>query len=137
LTLVRVIANGPAFFEKAFAEAVRQGVNGLVLGGYSMFVPARNQAAIRALIERHRLPAIHGTADNTDAGAILNYGPDTRVTQRRAAFYVDRILRGAKAGELPIDQPTTIVLVVNKQAAKAIGVAIPPSVLAQADRVIE
>lgn len=137
MTLVTVRMDGPDPFEKAFAAAMQQGVNGLALGGDSALSAPRNQAIIRGLVERHRLPAIHTAADKTEAGAILNYGPDSRISQGRAAFYVDRILAGTKAGDLPIERQTAPVLVVNKRAAKAIGVTLPSSILAQADRIID
>ena len=137
LTLVRVPVESAASFEKAFAAAIQQGVNGLMLGGFSPLMAPRNQAMIRSLVERHRLPAIHTTADFTDAGAILNYGPDSRASNQRSAFYVDRILRGAKAGDLPIEKATTPVLVANKRAATAIGITIPASLLTQAHRIID
>jgi putative ABC transport system substrate-binding protein len=137
ITLVRMFFEGPESFEKSFGDATRNGVNGLHLGGYSALNADNSQPVIRALIERHRLPAIRTSSVYTESGAILNYGPDEQVTHRRAAFFVDRILHGAKAGELPIERPTNLMLIVNKRAAKAIGLTLPAALLAQADRVIE
>jgi putative ABC transport system substrate-binding protein len=84
-----------------------------------------------------RLPAIYESSDFVDVGGLISYGTNGRDQFRRAASYVDRILRGAKPGDLPIEQPTTFELVINMRAAKALGITIPQSVLIRADRVIE
>ena len=84
-----------------------------------------------------RLPAIYESSDFVDVGGLVSYGTNGRDQFRRAASYVDRILKGAKPGDLPIEQPTTFELVINLKAAKALGISIPQSVLIRADRVIE
>jgi putative tryptophan/tyrosine transport system substrate-binding protein len=84
-----------------------------------------------------RLPAIYESSDFVDAGGLVSYGASGADLFRRAASYVDRILRGAKPGDLPIEQPTTFDLVINMRAAKALGITIPQSVLIRADRVIQ
>src|SRR5579862_254610 len=84
-----------------------------------------------------RLPAIYESSDFVDVGGLISYGTNGRDQFRRAASYVDRILRGVKPGDLPIEQPTTFELVINMRAAKALGITIPQSVLIRADRVIE
>ncbi len=84
-----------------------------------------------------RLPAIYESSDFVDVGGLVSYGTNGREQFRRAASYVDRILKGAKPGDLPIEQPTTFELVINLKAAKALGISIPQSVLIRADRVIE
>jgi putative ABC transport system substrate-binding protein len=84
-----------------------------------------------------RLPAIYGLREFVDAGGLIAYGPDPRDLFRRAAGYVDRILRGARPADLPVEPPTKLALVINLRAAKALGLTIPPSVLAQADQLIE
>lgn len=85
----------------------------------------------------HRLPAIYSRSEFAQEGGLMSYGPDFATNYRRAATYVDRILKGAKAGDLAVEQPTTFEFVVNLRTAKTLGLAIPPSVLQRADRVIE
>jgi putative ABC transport system substrate-binding protein len=88
-------------------------------------------------VSRHRLPAIYYTARFVAAGGLLAYGPnEADFSWRRAAGFVDRILRGARPGDLPIEQPTKFDLVVNLEAARALGLTIPPSVVARADQVV-
>ena len=84
-----------------------------------------------------RLPTMHGSRDYVEAGGLISYGPNTPNQFRRAADYVDKILRGAKPGDIPVEQPTKFDLVVNLTTAKALGIEVPPSLLARADEVIE
>jgi putative ABC transport system substrate-binding protein len=85
----------------------------------------------------HRMPVVSGWAQYAESGCLLTYGPNLRVSYRRLATYVDRILKGAKPAELPVELPTSVELVVNLKTAKALGFTIPPAVLARADQVIE
>jgi putative ABC transport system substrate-binding protein len=96
-----------------------------------------NRARITDLAARHRLPAVYGLSEYAEAGGLLAYGPHRLDLFRRAATYVDRILKGAKPGDLPVEQPTRFELVINRKAAKALGLTIPPAMLLRADQVIE
>jgi putative tryptophan/tyrosine transport system substrate-binding protein len=125
---------GPKDIETAFREA-RQGRAGAVLVLQSpVFTSQRTQVA--ELAAKTRLPAIYPQTEYTEAGGFMCYGVNTPDLFRRAAYHVDKILKGAKPADLPIEQPTKFELVINLKAAKQIGLTIPPNVLARADRVI-
>jgi putative ABC transport system substrate-binding protein len=115
------------------AELLRSAQAVLVFGDAAVLAYRRS---ITALAAKHRLPAIYNVRDFVDAGGLMSYGPDTAVQFRRAAEYVDKILRGAKPGDLPVEQPTKFELVVNMKTAKALGITIPESILLRADEVI-
>ncbi|MEJ2175404.1 MAG: ABC transporter substrate binding protein, partial [bacterium] len=100
-------------------------------------VIARNRTAIAEFGLRHRLPLISAWAFMTEAGGLLSYSPDIQAMFRRSAYYVDRILKGAKPAELPIEQATKIELVVNAGTARKLGITLPPDIVLHADRVIE
>ena len=89
------------------------------------------------LAARNRLPAMYDWRAYVDAGGLMSYGPSMPDMQRRAASYVDKILKGAKPADLPIEQPTTFTLVLNLKAAKALGLTLPPSILFQANEVLQ
>ena len=110
------------------------GVDSLI--AVSSRTTVRGRKSIIAFAARHRLPLVGGWGLWADDGALMSYGPDPNVLARRAAGYVDRVLRGARVGELPVEQPTKFDLVVNLGTARSLGLAVPPSLLAQADRVI-
>jgi ABC-type uncharacterized transport system substrate-binding protein len=97
-------------------------------------VPRKRLAELAA---KHRLPTMYPTREHPESGSLMSYGPNIPDLFRRAASYVDKILKGAKPGDLPIEQPTKFELVINMKTAKAIGLTIPPSVLGRADHVIE
>jgi len=124
----------PDQIEPAFAQASRSKVDALlVLSSPQVFF---HRARLVDLAAKHRLPAIYPYPELIDAGGLVMYGVAINDLFRRSATYVDRILKGARAGDLPVEQPTTFELVVNVAAAKRIGLDIPPAVLARADRVV-
>lgn len=125
----------PDEIEPALARLAGEGARGLILLPSSAFGPARERIARLAL--SHRLPSISPTVGFADAGGLLSYGVDGAPLYRRAAYYVDRILKGAKPGDLPIELPTRIELVVNAKTAKALGLRLSAELLFRADRVIE
>jgi putative ABC transport system substrate-binding protein len=122
-------------FDSAF-EAARHGRAGCIITLEDPFT-ITHRARIVELARKHRLPALYGRRLYVDAGGLMSYGPDPIDQYRRAAIYVDRILNGTKPSDLPVEQPTKFELAVNLKAAKALGLTIPPSLLARADQVIE
>jgi putative tryptophan/tyrosine transport system substrate-binding protein len=96
-----------------------------------------NQKRIVDLANKNRLPAIYSRGDFVDSGGLMSYGPDRAEPYRRAASMVDKILKGAKPADIPVEQPKKFELIINLKAAKQIGLTIPPNVLARADKVIK
>jgi putative tryptophan/tyrosine transport system substrate-binding protein len=126
---------GQADFGGAVAAAVRERVGGVIASGTPTFGRYRQQIA--ELLTKHRLPGISVWRSFAEAGVLMAYGPSLSDQFRRAAAYVDKILKGAKPAELPVERPTKFELVINLKTAKALGLTIPSSVLARADEVIE
>jgi putative ABC transport system substrate-binding protein len=125
----------PEEIENAFASMVRGNAGALQVQTGAMFV--LNRARIVQLAAKNLLPAMYPDSRFTDSGGLVSYGPNDAEMYRRAAYFVDRILKGAKPGDLPVEQPTKFELVVNLKTAKQIGLTIPLKVLTWADRVIE
>ena len=124
----------PAHIEKAFEAASSKHADALLVDG-GAFVTA-HQRQIIELAVKHRLPTMYPNTRFVEAGGLLTYAGSRSGQYRRAADYVDKIIKGAKPADLPVEQPTKFDLVINLKAAKQIGVTIPPNVLARADRVI-
>ena len=123
-------------FERIFAALSKQRPDGLYVlpGGTLMFA---NQKRIIGLALKSRLPSMYGNREAVDAGGLMSYGADLAGSYRRVAYYVDRILKGAKPVDLPVEQPTKFELVINLKTAKQIGLTIPPELLARASTLIK
>ena len=119
----------------AFSTMTRERIDAVVVINGPLVYAERKRIADLAL--KHKLPAIYGSAEYAEAGGLLAYGPSYPDLFRRAAIYADKILKGANPGDLPIEQPTTFELVINANTARALGVAIPPSLLARVNRLIQ
>jgi putative ABC transport system substrate-binding protein len=125
----------PDELDGAFAAMGRERAEAVTVLADPMFISQRERIAKLAV--GHRLPSAFPRRESVEAGGLLSYGPNLRDQVRRAAAYVDRIFKGAKPAALPVEQPTTMELVINLKAAKALGLTIPQSVLLRADHVIE
>jgi len=132
---VAVEARGLDTLEQAFATMVREHMQAIVVLGDAVLFNYRGQIGVMAI--RSRLPAITTLREYAEAGLLLTYGIDLRDLLRRSAVFVDKIFKGAKPADLPVEQPTKFELVVNLKTAKALGVVVPPILLARADEVIE
>ena len=121
--------------EPSFAAVARDGADGLLV--FENALTSNNGKRIVELASKHRLPGVFGLRELAEAGGLLAYGPSRVDNYRRAAGYVDRIFKGAKPADLPVEQPTKFELAINLQTAKALGLTIPKSLLLRADRVIE
>jgi putative tryptophan/tyrosine transport system substrate-binding protein len=130
-----VEARGPADIDRAFSDIIRGRAGALIVLGGTMLNSERKRLVY--LAAKNRLPAAYPFRTYVEAGGLMAYGLDLADSYRRAATYVDKILRGAKPADLPVEQPTKLELVINLKTAKALGLTIPPSVLVQADRLIE
>jgi putative tryptophan/tyrosine transport system substrate-binding protein len=126
---------GPEDFDAAFAAAKRANAQALIALDDPLTDGYRSR--IVALAANSRLPAVYGFREFPDEGGLMSYGPNIVVLNRRAATFVDKILKGAKPADLPVEQPTKFELVINRKTANALGLTVPPTLLAQADEVIE
>ena len=127
-------ARGPDEIDSAFLAMTRERADGLLILGDAVFLLHRTR--IVGLAAKSRLPAMYNFKEFVDAGGLMAYAANLADLFRRAAVYVDKILKGAKPGDLPVEQPTRFELVVNLKTARALGLTIPQSVLIRADEVI-
>ena len=121
--------------EGAFREARKGRVSALIVTRNTVLTPHTKKIVDLAI--KNRLPSMHEVSDRVEAGGLMSYGANDGEIYRRAAVYVDKILKGTKPADLPVEQPTKFELVFNLKTAKQIGLTIPPNVLARADRVIK
>jgi putative ABC transport system substrate-binding protein len=135
LTVYNVEVRSPGDFEHAFASMALERVSAVVVLADPMLGSQRTRLA--ELSAQHRLPSISPFREAAESGGLISYGPSLRANFRRAAKYVDRILKGAKAADLPVEQPTQFELVINLKTARTLGLTIPQSLLLRADQVIE
>jgi len=122
-------------FEKVFAALNKQRPDGLFVAGSPLMAAIQKRIVGFAL--KSRLPSMYYSREAVNAGGLMSYGADRADSYRRVAYFVDRILKGAKPAELPVEQPTKFEFVINLKTAKQIGLTIPPNVLARADKVIK
>jgi putative tryptophan/tyrosine transport system substrate-binding protein len=135
LTIQPWEVRGADDFERVFAALSKERPDGLyVLLGVLMNA---NQKRVVGFALKSRLPSVYGRKEFVDAGGLMSYGADEADSYRRVAYFVDRILKGAKPADLPVEQPTKFELVINLKTAKQIGLTIPPDVLARASRLIK
>ena len=135
LRLQFVEARHPSNFDEAFSEIARARAGALIVLPGSMFLQERRR--LIGLAAKNRLPAVYPWSEAVASGGLMSYGPNTADLFLRAATYVDKILKGAKPSDLPVEQPTKFELVINLKTAKMLGLMIPPSLIARADQVIE
>jgi putative tryptophan/tyrosine transport system substrate-binding protein len=135
LKLLSLPVRGLDDFESAFARAKRDGAQALITTANSLIITQQRQ--LLDFAAKNRLPAMYPTSEFVEAGGLISYAPNNADLWRRAATYVDNILKGAKPSDLPVEQPTKFELIINLKTAKQISVTITPEVLARADKVIQ
>jgi putative tryptophan/tyrosine transport system substrate-binding protein len=135
IRLVMVPVRSVEDFDAAFATLAQQKADGFLVPAVPLMLTNRDRLAELGLA--HRLPSMFGTREHVEAGSLMSYGANLNDLTRRAATYIDKILKGTKPADLPVEQPTRLELIINLKAARAIGVEVPPTLLARADEVIE
>jgi putative ABC transport system substrate-binding protein len=135
IQLLSVLIQGPDDFESAFRTMTKAGANGLV-NRLQPDAYAPHYKRVAELTTKNRLPSISSNGSWSDAGGLMSYGSELKVQHRRAAAYVDKILKGTSPADLPIEAPMKFEFAINLKTAKQLGLTIPPNVLARADRVI-
>ena len=131
----RIDLGNPPDLGRAFEVAIKERIDAIRVNMNS--VTRANQRLIADLAAKHKLPAIYAAREFVDKGGLMTYGVSYPDLYFRAASYVNKIFKGAKPGDLPVEQPTKLELVVNLKTAKALGITIPPSIMVRADEVIE
>jgi putative tryptophan/tyrosine transport system substrate-binding protein len=126
----------PFDFASAFATVRQERVGALLVSAF-LVTQQKDRQAIVELAAKHRLPTLYDRKEAVEAGGLIAYGPSLTEAYRRAATFVDKIIKGARPADLPVEQPTKFELVINLKTAKALGLTIPQSVLLRADQVIE
>ena len=135
ITVLPFDARSPEKIEEAFSLMKKEKAGAVIVVSSGLFVQQARQIA--ELAAKHRLPSISGYQKYTDAGVMMSYGPNFAENYRRIATYVDKIFRGAKPGDIPVEQPTKFDLIINGKTARTLGLKIPQSLLISADKVIE
>jgi putative ABC transport system substrate-binding protein len=135
ITLAFTQINGPDDLDPALARAKKDGAGGVIVA--LDVITFRHRAKLGQLALKHRLAGIYWVREYVEAGGLMSYGASFGAVGRRAAYFVDRLLKGAKPADLPVEYPTTFELVINLKTAKALALTIPPSLLARADEVIQ
>jgi putative ABC transport system substrate-binding protein len=135
IRIQHVEARGPEEFDSAFAAMARERADALVVGGTSTFLAHR--AKLAELAVKGRLPTMHSFRESVEAGGLMAYAVNMADFVGRSAVYVDKILKGAKPADLPIEQPTKFELIINLKAAKALGITVPQALVLRADEVIQ
>lgn len=135
LTLLPIGVRSPSDFDKAFAALTRQRADALVVVGNPRNVELRHRIVSFAVT--NRLPTVFGERASVEAGGLMSYGTDYADLFRRAATYIDKILKGVEPADLPVEQPTKFELLINMRVAKTLGLTIPASLLLRADQIIE
>ena len=134
--LVTVSVTTVADYDRAFAKLAQGRVDGALVHASALTV-RDNPRHLAELALKHRLPTIYGASDNVMAGGLMSYAPNFNDLWRRAADFVDKVLKGTKPADLPVEQASKYQLVINLKTARALGLTIPPSILARADEVID
>jgi len=135
LRLIKEAVRTAMEFDGAFSAIRRERAGGVLVLSTPLFIAGAKRLAELALT--HKLPSLFGPKHHVEAGGLMSYSPDRADLYRRGAIYVDKILKGAKPADLPVQQPTKFELVINLKTAKALGLTIPPSLLQRADQVIQ
>jgi putative ABC transport system substrate-binding protein len=136
VTLHAALVRSVEEFEEAFAELTRADVQAVFVAASSLTVRSRPEL-LAQLAVKHRLPSMFGSRDNVAVGGLMSHAPDQLELTRRSAVYIDKILKGSKPADLPVEQASQYQLVINLQTAKMLGLTVPPTLLARADEVIE